>query len=68
VIRTRLQTQGDLGIVYKGMIDCMKNIYVTEGLFGFLRGIVPRMIFNSLSAGISWTTYEYLKYILGAED
>jgi len=68
VTRTRLQTQGDTGILYKGMVDCIKKIWIEEGMIGFMRGIVPRMVFNSLSAGICWTTYEYLKYILGAKD
>eukprot|EP01129_Flabellula_baltica_P006605 TRINITY_DN2487_c0_g2_i2.p1 TRINITY_DN2487_c0_g2~~TRINITY_DN2487_c0_g2_i2.p1 ORF type:complete len:168 (+),score=30.48 TRINITY_DN2487_c0_g2_i2:439-942(+) len=67
VAKTRLQTQGDIGNNYKGMIDAMKQIGKQQGLSGYTRGIVPRMIFNAFSAGICWSTYEYLKYLLGAK-
>lgn len=61
VAKTRLQTQSDVGIYYKGMIDALKSIYKSEGVYGFARGMVPRMIFHSMSAGILWGTYEYVK-------
>jgi solute carrier family 25 iron transporter 28/37 len=64
VAKTRLQTQGDLGVSYKGMMDAMYKIWIEEGAVGFMRGIGPRMMFNSMSAGICWTVYEYLKYFL----
>lgn len=61
VIKTRLQIQSDLGVYYKGMFDATKTIYKTEGLYAFSRGMVPRMLFHSMSASIVWGTYEYVK-------
>lgn len=34
-----------------------------DGFKGFARGILPRMLFNSCSAAILWTSYEYFKYV-----
>jgi solute carrier family 25 iron transporter 28/37 len=64
VAKTKLQTQGDLGVKYRGLLDAMYKIWLEDGVRGYLRGIGPRMMFNSLSAGICWTTYEYMKYFL----
>lgn len=61
VVKTRLQIQSDLGIYYKGMVDVIKKIYRMEGLYGFSKGIYPRMLFHSMSASIVWGTYEYVK-------
>lgn len=65
VAKTRLQTQGDVGKTYKGMIDAMKTIWREEGARGYTRGIGPRMLFHSMSAGLCWSAYEYMKYVLG---
>jgi len=72
VTKTRLQTQGDMlstghGRHYHGLVRTLKIIWHEEGIRGLTRGIVPRMIFHSFSASILWTTYEYFKYVLGAE-
>lgn len=64
VAKTRLQTQSDTGVYYNGMIDALKKIKAVEGWAGFARGIVPRMIFFSMAAGIQFGTYEYVKYAL----
>jgi len=73
VAKTRLQTQGDMSTIlegkqYRGMLRTLKTIWIEEGAQGLTRGIVPRMLFHSCSASILWTTYEYFKYILGAEQ
>jgi hypothetical protein len=62
VAKTRLQTQSDTGVYYNGMRDVISHIKRTEGWTGFTRGIIPRMIFFSMAAGIQWGTYEYIKY------
>lgn len=67
VAKTKLQTQGDLGNNYRGMLDALINIKHELGYAGYLRGIVPRMVFHSFSAGICWATYEYFKFILKAD-
>jgi len=66
VAKTRLQTQGDVGLHYRGMVHALQEIWREEGPRGFSRGISARMLFHSLSAGILWTTYEYFKFIFGA--
>jgi len=65
VAKTRLQTRGDLGIDYKGMISTLWKIWNLEGYAGLSCGIIPRMVFHSFSAAILWTTYEYIKFTLG---
>jgi solute carrier family 25 iron transporter 28/37 len=67
VAKTRLQTQSDMGVYYSGMTDALKHIKQTEGWAGFSRGIVPRMIFFSMAAGIQWGSYEYVKHIFHAD-
>jgi solute carrier family 25 iron transporter 28/37 len=67
VAKTRLQTQGDVGKMYHGMVDALKTIWREEGWAGYSRGVVPRMVFHSMSAGICWSVYEYMKYALGAD-
>lgn len=64
VIKTRLQTQSDTGVYYSGPRDAFKSILEKEGWRAFTRGILPRMIFFSMAAGIQWVTYEYVKYVL----
>lgn len=68
VVKTRLQTQGDTGLYYTGMVNAFTDIWKTEGMKGMMKGIQARMLFHSLSAGILWTTYEYFKYIFGAKE
>jgi len=64
VAKTRLQTQGDIGTKYSGMFNTMSTIWKEEGLSGYLRGIKPRIALHSMSAAISWLTYEWMKYFL----
>lgn len=63
VAKTRLQTQSDTGIYYRGMLDALRRIKQAEGWLGFTRGIVPRMIFFSMAAGIQFGSYEYVKCV-----
>eukprot|EP01121_Diplochlamys_sp_Union-15-3_P007292 TRINITY_DN1843_c0_g1_i3.p1 TRINITY_DN1843_c0_g1~~TRINITY_DN1843_c0_g1_i3.p1 ORF type:complete len:184 (-),score=21.90 TRINITY_DN1843_c0_g1_i3:2-553(-) len=67
VAKTRLQTQGDVGKPYRGLIDAMIRIWKEEGPAGYARGLLPRMLFYTTSAGIAWATYEYVKDLLGAD-
>lgn len=64
VVKTTLQTQGHFGTRYRGLIDAMIHIYKLSGWRGFLKGITPRMLFCAPSAAITWTSYEYVKYLL----
>jgi len=42
----------------------VSRIYSTEGLVGFYRGAVPRMLTQAPAVAISWTVYEGLKSLL----
>eukprot|EP01116_Phalansterium_solitarium_P024152 TRINITY_DN8763_c0_g1_i1.p2 TRINITY_DN8763_c0_g1~~TRINITY_DN8763_c0_g1_i1.p2 ORF type:complete len:305 (+),score=78.55 TRINITY_DN8763_c0_g1_i1:101-1015(+) len=64
VVKTRLQTQGDVGKHYKGMLDTIQTIYAEEGWAGFMRGWKPRVAQHSMSAALLWLTYEYVKNVL----
>lgn len=50
------------------MVHAIVRIGKEEGPRAYFKGVVPRMFFHSLSGGICWTAYEYLKYILGARE
>ncbi|KAJ2400677.1 Fe(2+) transporter, partial [Coemansia sp. RSA 2559] len=41
-----------------------KIIYRRQGVAGFLRGVKPRIIANMPATAISWTTYEYFKWMI----
>lgn len=65
VVKTRLQTQGEIGARrYRGVLDTLRSIRVEEGPAGFLRGIRARVLFHIPAAAISWTTYEFFKHVL----
>lgn len=59
VMKTRLQTQGPKE--YAGLRDVFFRIRKEEGMRGFMRGAVPRMLYHAPSAAITWATYEYIK-------
>lgn len=61
VIKTRLQTQGPAE--YSGVRDTARRILIEEGMKGFWRGVVPRMLYHTPSAAITWATYEYMKVV-----
>jgi solute carrier family 25 iron transporter 28/37 len=70
VARTRLQTQGDAPpgegtAAYRGLLDALARVWTREGPTALLRGLAPRLLFQSTSAAIMWTTYESAKRLLG---
>ena len=46
---------------YSGGLDAAKNILRSEGVPGFFRGLLPRVITHAPAVAISWTTYESVK-------
>jgi solute carrier family 25 iron transporter 28/37 len=68
VSKTLLQLRGtsnDAVISHaNGLWKASKIIYQRNGLMGFTKGIIPRMLYNMPSTAISWTAYEFCKYIL----
>jgi len=68
VSKTLLQLRGtsaDSTIAHaNGLWQASKIIYQKNGLIGFTKGMVPRMLYNMPSTAISWTAYEFCKYFL----
>ncbi len=64
VAKTRLQTQADMEIKYRGMLNALLTIWKEEGKRGFMRGIQPRIALHSISSSLCWFTYEAMKYLL----
>ncbi|KAJ2453285.1 Fe(2+) transporter [Coemansia sp. RSA 2336] len=66
--KTLLQTRGasmDSQVRHaSSMLDAAKIIYQRQGIQGFLRGAKPRVIANMPATAISWTTYEYFKWVI----
>eukprot|EP00694_Reclinomonas_americana_P002974 EC789027.1.p1 GENE.EC789027.1~~EC789027.1.p1 ORF type:complete len:109 (+),score=25.56 EC789027.1:129-455(+) len=68
VIKTYLQTQGSLGVTFRGFMDTAKYVYRNAGVSGFFQGASARALYVAPSAAISWMTYEYAKFLLGIKD
>ncbi|KAJ2844047.1 Fe(2+) transporter [Coemansia erecta] len=70
--KTLLQTRGasaDLEVrAASSMMTAAKIIYRKQGMSGFLRGMRPRVIANMPATAISWTTYEYFKWMIARRD
>ncbi|KAJ2015502.1 Fe(2+) transporter [Coemansia sp. RSA 2337] len=70
--KTLLQTRGasaDLEVrAANSMATAARIIYKQQGLNGFTRGMKPRVIANFPATAISWTTYEYFKWVISRRD
>lgn len=72
VVKTRLQTQnvsatsdGAAVLVrYNGLFSAARLIHQEEGIRGFFRGTVPRLVFAAPSAAMCWGSYEVVKALL----
>ncbi|XP_068602474.1 solute carrier family 25 member 33 isoform X2 [Brachionichthys hirsutus] len=62
VIRTRLREEGSK---YKHFFQTGRLIAVEEGYAAFYRGLVPQLIKQIPNAGIVFSTYELIVYLLG---
>ena len=60
VIKSRIQQrEASLGEVrYSGMFDCIVKTWRHEGVFGFLRGVVPNALKVAPSAALTFVVYE----------
>ncbi|CEG67114.1 hypothetical protein RMATCC62417_03583 [Rhizopus microsporus] len=57
-IKARLQVQYDAGTkVYKGPIDCIRQVVRNNGIFGLWQGLLPTMLFRSWFF-VFWSSYE----------
>ena len=54
---------------HRTVADAARFIYRHEGLPGFFRGLLPRVLSHTPAAAISWTTYEAAKaWLLRARE
>jgi solute carrier family 25 iron transporter 28/37 len=56
VLRTRLQTQRD-----QGLVALITRTFEKDGIRGFFRGTVPRICLAAPAAAVSWGTYETIR-------
>jgi len=58
--RIRIQTQPRDNPIYKGSIDCMKQIYGNYGIRGVYRGLVPTLFRDGIGYAVYFTMYSKL--------
>lgn len=49
---------------YRDIRHAIRQIYKSEGILGFYKGVLPRVLFVSPGVAISWGTYEIFKSLL----
>ncbi|OWM68014.1 nicotinamide adenine dinucleotide transporter 1, chloroplastic [Punica granatum] len=67
VIRSRLQEQGQARnsvTQYAGVVDCIKKVFLKEGIAGFYRGCATNLLRTTPSAVITFTSYEMIHRFL----
>ncbi len=55
-------------IKYRDILSTVKTIMKEEGLKGFVKGTVPRVLTHAPSSAVSWTAYEMLKKFLNKRN
>jgi len=55
-------------VKYKNIRNTVEIIFREEGLRGFSKGVLPRVLSNAPSSAISWTVYEMMKRFFAAQD
>ena len=53
--------------VDRGLAQAARTVISCRGYSGFFRGAQARMIFQMPAAALSWSVYEFFKYIIGGE-
>jgi len=61
VIKNKLMAQPDTKpLLYNGVIDCIKKIYLKEGMKGFYRGFAPCIIRSFPANGAAFLSFEFV--------
>ena len=65
VIKRQMQLNGinNKPKLYKNLLDCLKKIYINEGMKGFYTGLQINLIKCIPGASVQFATYEYFKNI-----
>ncbi|EFJ12332.1 hypothetical protein SELMODRAFT_109819, partial [Selaginella moellendorffii] len=67
VVRARLQQQGQVAVThmkYAGVVDCVRKIWVEEGIAGFYRGCGTNLMRTTPAAVITFTSFELIMRFL----
>lgn len=48
----------------EGLFRAVATVYTLGGPGGFFRGMMARVLYQMPSTAISWTTYEFFKFVL----
>ena len=57
-------TAAEKKIKYQDILSTIKTIFREEGMRGFVKGCVPRVLTHAPSSAVSWTAYEMIKEFL----
>ncbi|XP_048479308.1 solute carrier family 25 member 35 isoform X2 [Plutella xylostella] len=72
VVNTRLMNQGSEktqgGLLYNGVIDCLRKIYRTEGLYGLYKGVGPLYLRIAPHTTLSLVIWDMLNNILAKDS
>jgi len=72
VAKTLLQTKGtseDRQIRgARGVMDACRIIWARNGVWGFFRGVTPRVVTFMPSNALCWLSYEFFKKVMGSYD
>merc|ERR1712080_380457 len=73
VCKTLLNTQ-KMGVLkarnvteVRGLANARRSVYMMMGWRGFFQGLTPRVLYQAPSTAISWSVYEFFKYILNKD-
>ncbi|GMT17053.1 hypothetical protein PFISCL1PPCAC_8350, partial [Pristionchus fissidentatus] len=50
---------------YRGFVEALRTIYNVRGFGGFACGLQARVLFQVPATGLSWSVYEFAKFLLG---
>eukprot|EP01018_Ginkgo_biloba_P028243 Gb_36417 [translate_table: standard] len=67
VVRSRLQEQGHARaseVRYAGVVDCIKKVFLQEGVSGFYRGCATNLMRTTPAAVITFTSFEMILRLL----
>lgn len=64
VVKTLLNTQQHK---VKGMVAAINIVYKVSGIWGFWKGLQPRILYQVPSTAICWLVYELFKYVLSEQ-
>ncbi|KAL3864646.1 hypothetical protein ACJMK2_006311 [Sinanodonta woodiana] len=72
VCKTLLNTQEHCARTHvsyiNGMMAAIRTIFEFQGFSGFFRGLQARVLFQMPATAISWSVYEFFKYVLAKNN